>query len=456
MHRRYLRWALTSFRRASRAGTVCIRCFAAAIWLVACDPGHQGTTLTIATVNNGDMLIMKNLAPEFEHQNPGVHLKWVVLEENVLRQRVTTDVATAAGQFDVVTIGNYEVPIWARQGWLKPLNSLPADYDIDDLLASVREAASYQGILYGLPFYAESAMTYYRTDLFAEAGLNMPAHPTYAQIAELAARLGDRQQQRYGICMRGKPGWGENMAIVTAIVHAFGGRWFDSQWHPTIESSEWRRAITYYRDVLNRSGPPGTTSNGFNENLVLFARGHCAIWIDATVAASLLYDKSQSSVADHVGYAPMPIGDDSTAPTWLWSWDLAVPESSKHSAEAVRFISWATSKAYIQLVAHANGWTAVPPGTRQSTYDTPGYRQAAPFSNFVLDAIKMAIPSAAAAKHLPYRGAQFVAIPEYQGIGNEVGQSIAATLTGQTTVDAALEESQASTERTMRQAGYFP
>jgi len=179
------------------------------------------------------------LAPEFEQQYPDIQLKWVMLEENVLRQRVTTDVATGAGQFDIVTIGNYEAPIWAKQGWLRPMSSLPTDYDVNDLLKPVRDAVSIQGSLFALPFYAESAMTYYRSDLFAKAGLRMPDHPTYVQIAEFADRLNDRTHQTYGICLRGKPGWGENIATITSIVHAFGGRWFDANWRAALDTPEW-------------------------------------------------------------------------------------------------------------------------------------------------------------------------------------------------------------------------
>jgi sorbitol/mannitol transport system substrate-binding protein len=424
------------------------------ITLAGCGSKGSATTLTIATVNNGDMVVMKKLAPEFERQNPDIRLKWVMLEENVLRQRVTTDIATGAGQFDIVTIGNYEAPIWAKQGWLRPMSNLPADYDVNDLLKPVREAVSFQDTLFALPFYAESAMTYYRTDLFAKAGLKMPDHPTYAQIAEFADRLNDRAHQIYGICLRGKPGWGESIATITSIVHAFGGRWFDASWRAALDTPEWHRAITYYSDLLKNDGPPGSTSNGFNENLVLFASGHCAIWIDSTVAATLLYDGKQSRVASTVDYAPMPLGDDAAAPTWLWSWNLAVPASSKHAEAATKFITWATSRNYIRLVANTEGWIAVPPGTRQSTYDAAEYRRAAPFAGFVLNAIDTAIPNDPGTVTRPYRGAQFVAIPEFQGIGTQVGQAIAATLTGQMTVDAALKDTQAATERTIQQAGY--
>jgi sorbitol/mannitol transport system substrate-binding protein len=421
--------------------------------LGGCGSGGSSTNLTIATVNNGDMMVMKKLAPEFERQHPDIHLKWVVLEENVLRQRVTTDVATKAGLFDVVTIGNYEAPIWAKQKWLLPITGLSAEYDAGDLLEPVRTAVTFQGQMFALPFYAESAMTYYRTDLFAKAGLQMPEHPTYTQIAELAHRLTDRPGQVYGICLRGKPGWGESVATITSIVHAFGGRWFDMQWKAALDTPEWHRAITYYSELLKNDGPPGATSNGFNENLALFASGHCAMWIDSTVAATLLYGGQHSSVSGKMSYAPMPTGRDTVAPTWLWSWNLAVPASSKHAEAAMKFASWATSKAYIGLVANSQGWLGVPPGTRKSTYDSVDYQQAAPFAGFVRNAINSALPTASATPTRPYSSAEFVAIPAFQGLGTQVGQIIAATLTGQTTVDAALKEAQAAAEQAIQQPG---
>jgi sorbitol/mannitol transport system substrate-binding protein len=429
-------------------------CTLAALAVLAASPAWADATLTIATVNNGDMVVMQKLSAQFEQLHPDIHLRWVVLEENVLRQRVTTDIATKAGQFDVLTIGNYEVPIWAKQGWLVPLNDLPASYDTGDLLKPVRDALTYDGKLYGLPFYAESAMTYYRTDLFKKAGLTMPDAPTYTQIHQFADKLTDKPNQVYGMCLRGKPGWGENMAYVTSLVDAEGGQWFDENWKPTIDTSAWKTAVGLYSDMLKTDGPPGASSNGFNENLALFATGHCAMWIDATVAGGMLFDTKQSQVADKVGFAPMPTGSFTGGPTWLWSWNLAIPTSTKQADAARTFITWATSKEYIQLVAKENGWVSVPPGTRQSTYDNADYKKAAPFAGFVLKAIDVANPNGQTKTPRPYTGAQFVAIPEFQGIGTQVGQTIAGTLTGQSTVDAALASAQSATERTMRQAGY--
>jgi sorbitol/mannitol transport system substrate-binding protein len=422
--------------------------------LIPAGAARADSNLTIATVNNGDMVVMQKLSSEFEKQHPDIHLRWVVLEENVLRQRVTTDIATKAGQFDVVTVGNYEVPIWAKQGWLTPMDNLPASYDTADLLKPVRDALTYQDKLYGVPFYAESAMTYYRTDLFDKAGLKMPDHPTYTQIREFADKLTDKSSQTYGMCLRGKPGWGENMAFVTSLVDTFGGQWFDMGWHAKLDTPEWHKAIGFYADILKQDGPPGATSNGFNENLALFAGGHCAMWIDATVASGMLYDKKQSQVSDKVGFAPMPTGDYTGGPTWLWSWNLGIPASSKQKAAAESFVAWATSKDYIKLVAEKNGWVAVPPGTRQSTYDQADYKKVAPFAGFVVAAINSANPTGSTREPRPYLGAQFVAIPEFQGIGTQVGQTVAATLTGQMTVDAALKAAQSATDRAVKQAGY--
>ncbi|XQU09487.1 sugar ABC transporter substrate-binding protein [Halomonas sp. LY9] len=413
------------------------------------------TEITVATVNNNDMVIMQSLTDAFEQAHPDITLDWVVLEENVLRQRMTTDIATGGGQFDVMTIGTYEVPIWAERGWLEPLDSLPDDYNEDDLLASVRDGLSLDGTLHALPFYAESSMMYYRTDLFEQAGIEMPEQPTWTQVRDWAEQLHGSEEGLAGICLRGKPGWGENMAFVSTLVNTFGGRWFDEQWNPELNSEAWNNAISFYVDLLSNYGPPGASSNGFNENLALFSRGNCAMWVDATSAAGKLYDENESDVAGTLGFAPAPIAETPKGSHWLWSWALAIPASSEHKEAAQAFITWATSEEYIELVGETNGWTSVPPGTRESTYANEQYTEAAPFAAFVLDAIKEADPTDSSLEPNPYVGVQFVGIPEFQSIGTQVGQTIAAALTGDTSVEQALDNAQRATERTMQRAGYI-
>ena len=414
------------------------------------------TTLTIATVNNGDMIIMQKMAKEFERSHPQIKLDWVVLEENILRQRTTTDIATNGGQFDVATIGTYEVPIWAQRGWLTRLdNQLPASYDLDDIFKPIRDGLSWNGGLYALPFYSESTMTYYRKDLFQQAGLTMPAQPTYQDIERFAKVLNDPAKGIAGVCLRGKPGWGENMAFISMLVHTFGGRWFDEKWNPQIDTPEWHAAITYYVHLLQNYGPPGESSNGFNETLTLFENGKCATWIDATSAADTLYDPAQSRVMNSVGFAASPVAATSRGANWLWSWALAIPVSSKHSAQALQFVEWATSKQYIELVAKEVGWAQVPPGTRKSTYQQAGYRSAAPFADISLKSIMAADPLHPSIKPVPYTGIQYVGIAPFPTIAAQIGQSIAAILVGSTSVDQALRSDQVAAERVMRRAGYI-
>lgn len=415
---------------------------------------YAETTLTIATVNNVQMVEMQKLSSVFQKNHPDIHINWVVLEENVLRQRVTTDISTHGGQYDILTIGNYEVPIWAEQGWLTPLENLPASFDLADILEPVREGINYKGKLYALPFYAESVMTLYRTDLFKKAGLTMPPNPTYDQIRQFADKITSKEDGVSGICLRGKPGWGENMAYFTTLVTAFGGQWFDMQWKATINTPAWKQALTYYTDILKTDGPAGVSSNGFNENLTLFSGGHCGIWIDATSAAGTLYDPKQSSVADKIGFAAVPTGSFMGGPTWLWSWNLAIPASSKQPEAAREFILWATSKEYVELVAKTDGWVNIPPGTRASSFASEDYKKAAPFSSFVEDAINHSNPNGQTKNPRPYTGAQFVGIPQFQAIGTQVGQSVAATLTGSASADQTLATAQSTVDRMIRQAGY--
>jgi sorbitol/mannitol transport system substrate-binding protein len=414
----------------------------------------EAATITIATLNNPDVIELKKLSPAFEKANPDIKLNWVILEENVLRQRATTDITTNSGQFDVVTIGTYEAPQWGKRGWLSPMTNLPASYDLDDVVKTARDGLSYNGTLYALPFYVESSMTYYRKDLFQAAGLKMPDQPTYDQIKQFADKLTDKSKGQYGICLRGKAGWGENMAFVSTVVNTYGGEWFNEKWQAQIDTPEWKKAVTFYSDLLKSDGPPGASSNGFNENLTLMSSGKCAMWIDATVAAGMLYNKAQSQVADKIGFAAAPVAVTPKGSHWLWSWSLAIPKTSKQQDAAKKFAAWATSKEYIEMVGKDEGWASVPPGTRKSTYARPEYKQAAPFGDFVLKAIETADPNDATLHKVPYSGIQFVGIPEFQSFGTVVGQSIAGVVAGQSTVDQALKAGNAAADRAVKQAGY--
>lgn len=437
----------TFWRKAAKAGLM-------AAGLLMSAQTVSAATITVATVNNDDMIIMKRLSTQWEKAT-GNKINWVVLEENVLRQRVTTDIATKGGEFDVITIGAYETPIWGKLGWLAPLNDFDKSYDYADLFPGLRNGLSVNGTLYAAPFYAESSFTLYRSDLFKKAGLVMPPNPTWEQIGSLADKLNDKAHGVYGICLRGKPGWGESMGLITTMANTFGGSWFNMSWQPQLTSAPWEKAVKFYVDLLHRDGPPGATANGFNENQALFATGKCAIWVDATSAAGRLYNKQTSVVGDVLAFAQAPVAVTPKGASWFWAWSLGIPATTHHLTAAKSFVEWATSRDYVKLVGDTDGWVTAPPGTRQSTYDNPNYQKAAPFASMVLKALLSADPTHPTMNPVPYTGIQFVAIPEFQAIGTTVSQDIAAAVAGQETVGAALSAAQAQTLATMQQANYI-
>ena len=430
--------------------------FALLTWLTCALPGSLAAQeLIVATVNNGHMLTLQKLAPHFERAHPGVRIRWITLEEDQLRQQVTRDVATKAGRFDILTVGGYEAQVWSGRGWLRPLQP-SATYQVDDLLPPIRQALTHQDQLYALPFYGESTMTLVRRDLLKQAGIQLPSQPTWEQVAQAARKLHEPAKGQYGICLRGKPGWGQNLSLLTTMVNTHGGQWFDMGWRPQLQGPAWRQALALYASLLRDAGPPGAVANGYNENLALFSAGRCAIWVDATVAGAFVNRPGESEVVDRVAFLQAPVASTPRGAHWLWTWSLAIPAASRQPAAAQAFIEWATSREYTELVAREVGWHAVPGGTRRSTYAAPPFRRANPHAEVELQAILSADQARPTQPPSPYVGIQWVGIPEFQAIGTAVAQEVARVLAPQPAgIDEVLARAQKLTERKVREAGYL-
>jgi sorbitol/mannitol transport system substrate-binding protein len=295
----------------------------------------------------------------------------------------------------------------------------------------------------------------YRSDLVKKAGMTLNDRPTWDHLREVAAKIHDPAHGVYGVCLRGKPGWGDNMALITTIANSYGGQLFDMQWKPQFTSKPWHDAVTMYVDLMKKYGPPGSSSNSFNEVLAMFNQGKCGIWIDATIAASFITDPKQSKVADQVAFAQSPVGTTDKGASWLWSWALAIPTSSKHPDAAQKFINWSTSKDYVKLVAKESSWANVPTGTRKSTYANPDFQKVAKFAAAESTALASTNVQKPTLLPSPYVGVQYAAIPEFQTIGIAAGQQITAALLGKMTVDQALAAAQQTADREMRKAGYY-
>ncbi|MCW2610520.1 MAG: sugar transporter substrate-binding protein [Cryptosporangiaceae bacterium] len=419
--------------------------------------GGGGTQVVVAMVANPQMQDLERLSGEFTKRHPEISLKFVTLPENELRDRVTQDIATNAGQYDVVTVGTYEVPIWAANTWLTRVDGLAArtpGYDVADLIPPVRDALTYRGGMYAVPFYGESSFLMYRKDLFARAGLTMPARPTWQQVASFAARLDDPAKKLSGICLRGLPGWGEVLAPLDTVILTFGGRWYDEHWKAHLTDPATVRAVKFYVDLVRKHGEPGAPSAGFSECLTSLSQGNSAMWYDATSAAGSLEDPNVSKVAGKIGYAPAPVVDTPRS-GWLWAWSLASPTTSREKAAAWTFMSWASSKEYVRLVGEKLGWARVLPGSRLSTYALPQYRKAAgAFADQTLRSIQGVDVRRPGRYPQPWIGVQYVSIPEFQDLGTKVSQEISAAIAGQQSVDDAMRKAQRYAEDAAANGGY--
>src|SRR5256885_3710139 len=402
--------------------------------------GGSAKTITLAAVDNPQMADLKKLVADFHSAHSDIDVKIVTLPEDQLRQQVTQDVAANSGRYDLFTIGTYEVPLWAKKGWLENLSPYIAkssSYDVDDLIPGISGALSYKSNLYAVPFYGESSMLMYRKDLLAAKGQTMPDHPTWDQVAAVARAVNSSSVS--GICLRGLPGWGEQLAPLTTVVNTFGGRWYDQSWNAQLNSPQWKSAVTFYTSLLKSAGEPGAGNAGFTECLNAYNNGKVAMWYDATVGAS----NFTGDAAKNSGYAfaPTKVKDWSG---WLWAWSLGMPSSSKKKDATWTFANWATSKDYIKLVGSKLGWAHVPPGTRTSTYSLPEYQAAAGGSAKVTpDSIAHAHVTHATVDQVPYIGIQHVDIDEFQQLGDQVSQEFAKVIAGTQTVDQALVKAQA-------------
>ncbi|SFW44466.1 ABC transporter substrate-binding protein [Amycolatopsis australiensis] len=406
--------------------------------------GQGASTLVIAIVSNPQMKDAISLAPEFEKAT-GINLKFVSLPENQARAKITASTATEGGEFDVVMISNYEAPQWAANGWLENLEPHMAatpGYDEGDFIPSIRQSLSYRNQMYAVPFYGESSFLAYRKDLFEKAGLTMPAKPTWQQIADFAAKLDDKAAGVAGICLRGKPGWGESLAPFTTVANTFGAQWFDKDWNAKLTSPEFTAAANFYVDLIREHGEVGASSAGFSECGTRYTQGQAAMWYDATVMAGTNEDPSSSKIVGKSGYAPAPVVK-TRASGWLYTWALGIPKVAKDKDAAWKFMAWMTDKAYVQKVGHTYGWNRVPPGVRQSTYAIPEYaKAAAAYAKPTLDGIADANQQKVMANPVPYPGIQFVGIPEFQDLGTRVSQQLSAAIAGRESVEDALKQSQ--------------
>ena len=445
-------------RARGRAGAVGVVAAATALITAGCSGAgggggggggeDGGQAIDVIMVNNPQMEDLQALTEEHFTADSGITVNFTVLPENDVRDTIQTDFTSQAGQYDVATISNYEVPFFSTNGWLANLDSYVEEdtaFDQGDILEPIAAGLTGEdGSLYAEPFYGESSFLMYRADVFQEMGLTMPENPTWDEVAALAAQIDNKvpsAPDMNGICLRGQTGWGQVFAPLTTVVNTFGGTWFDEDFNAQVNAPEFVEATQFYVDLVTQYGEPDAANAGFTECLNAVTQGGAAMWYDATSAAGSL-EADDSPVKGKMGYVAAPVKETDSS-GWLYSWAFGIQEASDNKDAAWEFISWASSQEYEELVAEEFGWARVPAGKRASTYENPQYQEAAAaFYEPTQAAIEAADPLDPGVQPRPAPGIQFVAIPEFAGMAQEVSALVSSAIAGQTTVQEALDQGQ--------------
>jgi sorbitol/mannitol transport system substrate-binding protein len=428
---------------------------AAALALTACSGAGGGSavgdanSINVLMVNNPQMEDLQRLTADNFTKDTGIKVNFTVLPENDVRAKISQEFSSQAGQYDVASLSNYEIPFYSDNKWLASLSDFAqkdTEFDQKDILpAYTASLTGKDGKLYGEPFYGESSLMMYRKDIFDAKGLTMPDKPTWDQVADLAAKVDGAAPNMKGICLRGQPGWGQLFAPLTTVVNTFGGTWFDKDWNAKVNSPEFTQATEFYTKLVREHGEAGAAQAGFTECLNNMTQSRTAMWYDASSAGGSL-EAASSPVRGKIGYVQAPVSKTKSA-GWLWTWSWGVQAASKKQESAWKFISWASSKKYEKLVADKLGWAKVPSGKRTSTYENADFQKAAPFFEAERTAIQNTDPKNPGLQERPAIGVQFVGIPEFADLGTTVSQGISSAIAGQGTVADALAKGQEAAQR---------
>jgi sorbitol/mannitol transport system substrate-binding protein len=407
--------------------------------------GGGRDSINVLMVNNPQMVDLQRLTADNFTRQTGIRVNYTVLPENDVRDKISQEFSSQAGQYDVASLSNFEIPIYARGKWIAPLDSyIQADSQFnqaDILKPMTLSLTADDGKVYGEPFYGESSFLMYRKDVLAAKGITMPDRPTWQQVADIAARVDNAQPGMAGICLRGQPGWGQVFAPLTTVVNTFGGTWFTKDWLARVDGAGFKQATRFYVDLVRAHGENGASQAGFTECLNNIEQGHAAMWYDATSAAGSL-EAANSPVKGKMGYVAAPVVRTASS-GWLYAWSWSIQQASQHKANAWKFISWASGKQYEELVGGSLGWSRVPAGKRASTYENPEYlKQAGAFAEPTRNAIQSADPLNPGLQPRPAIGIQFVDIPEFTDLATQVSLDVSSAIAGRTSVDAALSKGQ--------------
>ncbi|NLJ80700.1 MAG: extracellular solute-binding protein [Firmicutes bacterium] len=405
-----------------------------------------GTEITVAMATHPSTDGFRSMVQEFEDLT-GITVRWDVMEEIYLHDKILTEHAARTGRYDVLMMDVVWMGEFANRRVVVPLDDYLADpqktpawFNYDDIVPAYSQGLGvYDKKVYGIPSAGESAFIAYRKDLFEKYGYDPASIKTYDDLLEAAQFFHNKEENLAGISMRGRRGhhivygWFQSL-------YPFGGAVF----HPgtfdiAVETPETIASLQYFVDLM-KFAPPGIENFSHEEATTTFMQGHAAIWFDATALAPWIEDQTKSKVAGSIGYLAPPTGPKGSAAA-IAGWNLAVSASSTKADAAWAFINFMTSELKAEEYVKNGGVV-----TRASILRDPQFIEEYHYYPQVLESLDLA--AVLVDQDIDWRPR----IPEWPRIGEALGLNASLALTGQVTPEVAMERSAKEIENIM--AGY--
>ena len=402
------------------------------------------TTVNILFGDTDDWTLLEDHVDWFYAKNPDIRLDFTFMSHKELVEKITMELASASPTYDVFYIDNFFLPQVASAGWLMSQNEHieKAGVDVSDFGAGFVKALTYQGNIYSLPYYAETLVYYFRTDLFAEYGIGK-VPDTFEEMREVAAKLtldtdGDGKTDIYGVVQRGDKFYGYVCYTYAAFLKGYGSDWFDENWNPIFNNKPGLEAATIWADMMRKYAPPGMATYGWHEALADFEQGRVAQYQDASPFGERMQNPEESRIAGKVGYSVALRGPVARTPG-MYTAGHAINAASTKKDAAWKFVEWTISPQINVLVSNPSRFSSLadPEIVENFSFGPSGYK--------FIDAWK---------EGLKYAKDTFPAIPEWAEVGDRIGMALNRIIVGKD-VKKELDDAAKDVANTMKRMGYL-
>ncbi len=411
----------------------------------------EGQEITVAVIPASYFDNLIALQPQFEALT-GIKLRFEKVPPGQIRQKAVLDLSSKTATYATHAADPMYYPLYATNKWVEPLDKYLNDatltdaawFNNNDIIKAWRDAASWNGQPYGVPYDGEVTVQVYRKDLYAAKGLK-PAE-TLDQLAANAKALNDPANRMYGLALRGFAGAGQNMYIYPSIYRGYGGTWGSGS-NLVVNSPQAVAALTWYVDTLTAYAPPAVRNWNWPDIADAFSQGTIGTYVDAHSSAAVINNPEKSKVVGKIAYARWPKGPSGKRVTSIWTWSFPINAALSDRAKKATwlFIAWAAS-AETQA---RTSWKFAGPAKR-SGINRVSLWKSPEFAAAMKDAGDNFIPAALESLEQDTDVDWRPRVPQWPAVGDTMATAIQAALVGQKKPKEALDEAQVRIAQIMK------